>query len=101
MLSSSSEDVISLLESARIYTTLKTDLLLHALDAVFADLDTTELVQEDGLMFEEDFGVPEWLTVSLVSNLNDQEKRLIWFLYALCSLSSNVSMESIATSLSL
>lgn len=89
-LSSTPEDMVQHFESARIYTTLKTDLLLHALDAVCSDLDTQNVMPETGIIFEEEFGISEWLVVSLTDSLDVREKRLIWFLYALTSLNPTV-----------
>ncbi|KAI9284360.1 hypothetical protein BC943DRAFT_68288 [Umbelopsis sp. AD052] len=85
-LSLTPEDMVQHFESARIYTTLKTDLLLHALDAVCSELDTHNVMPETGIIFEEEFGISEWLVVSLTDSLDVREKRLIWFLYALSSL---------------
>ncbi|KAH8549668.1 hypothetical protein BGW37DRAFT_502171 [Umbelopsis sp. PMI_123] len=85
-LSSTPEDIIQHFESARIYTTLKTDLLLHALDAVCTELDTPNVMPVDDVIFEEEFGISEWLVVSLTDSLDVREKRLVWFLYGLSSL---------------
>lgn len=94
-LSSTPEDMVQHFESARIYTTLKTDLLLHALDAVCSELDTHNVIPETGIIFEEEFGISEWLVVSLTDSLDVREKRLIWFLYALTSLNPTVCRDRI------
>ncbi|KAG2186000.1 hypothetical protein INT43_002438 [Umbelopsis isabellina] len=86
VLSTSPEDIIPLFEPTKIYTTLKTDLLLHALDSVCTTFDTPEVSVHDGMLFEDDFGVADWLVVTMPDNIDEREQRLIWFLFGLCSL---------------
>jgi hypothetical protein len=89
VLSSTPEDIIPMFESAKVYTTLKTDLLLHALDLVCNTFNTPEVSFHDGMLFEDDFGVADWLVVTMPDNIDDREQRLIWFLFGLCSLNPN------------
>lgn len=86
VLTSNPEDIIPLFEPTKIYTTLKTDLLLHALDSVCKTFDTSEVSGHDGMLFEDDFGVADWLVVTMPDNMDEREQRLIWFLFGLCSL---------------